>query len=72
MTSPVEKIFVKCPGCKFHYEDWTRASVNLNIDDFYEEYLEQVSTATCPKCGFRVDLGTLIVGPDGENDTRHS
>lgn len=64
MTSPIEQIIVQCPGCEKHYQDWWRPSVNLDLDDFDEEYLEQVSTATCPKCGLKVNLDTLIVGPN--------
>ena len=61
MTSPPEEITVQCPKCGHLYEDWTRASVNLDLDDFDEEYLEQCSTATCPECHYKIDLDVLIV-----------
>ena len=48
MTSPPEKITVECPKCGRFYEDWYRASVNLDLDDFDEEDLESCSTAPCP------------------------
>ena len=65
MTSPVEQIVVKCPNCGTRYEDWYRGSVNLNLDDdFDEEYLRQASTATCPTCGHVVELHTLVVSGD--------
>ena len=61
MTSPIEEITVQCPKCGHLYQDWTRASVNLDLDDFDEEYLEQCSTATCPECHYKIDLDVLIV-----------
>ncbi|MFL5961022.1 MAG: hypothetical protein ACJ75G_12255 [Gaiellaceae bacterium] len=61
MTSPIETITVVCPACAVTYEDWTRGSVNLNLDDFGEDYLRECSTATCPSCGFVVELDTLVV-----------
>ena len=65
MTSPPEQITVQCPRCGFEYEDWYRPSINLNLgDDFSEEYLREASTATCPECGFTVELSTLVVEGD--------
>jgi hypothetical protein len=65
MTSPPEQITVRCP-CGSVYEDWRRASVNLSLgEDFPEEYLDECSSATCPECGLRVDLGGLVVRGDG-------
>ena len=61
MTSPVETIRVVCPSCDREYEDWTRGSVNLDLDDFDEEYLRACSTATCPSCGYAVALDTLVI-----------
>ena len=65
MTSPVEQIEVLCPGCKKRYQDWWRASSNLGLDNFDEEYLEKASTATCPDCGLKVKLDTMVVHEDG-------
>lgn len=40
MTSPVERITVRCPACGEVYEDWFRASINLGLgEDFDDEYL---------------------------------
>jgi hypothetical protein len=39
--------------------------MNLELDDFPDEYVEEMSTATCPSCGTRVDLGALVVREDG-------
>jgi hypothetical protein len=62
VTSPVETIRVACPSCGREYEDWTRGSVNLNLDDVDDdEYLPSCATATCPACGFVVEFGTLVV-----------
>jgi hypothetical protein len=61
MTSPVEQIRVECPRCGREYDDWRRGSVNLNLDDFDDDYLRACSTAACPECGFVVGLDTLVV-----------
>jgi hypothetical protein len=55
---------VRCPKCGTEYDDWTRASINLDLDDFDEEYLREASTATCPSCAYVVELERLVV----END----
>ena len=65
MSSPVENIMVRCPGCMHEYEDWHRASLNLALDNFDDDYIREASTATCPNCGKVVNLGVLIVGSDG-------
>jgi hypothetical protein len=61
MTSPVTKIEVECPRCASVYEDWYRASINLGLDDFDDEYLRKAATATCPTCGHVIELETLVV-----------
>jgi hypothetical protein len=66
MTSPPEKITIQCPRCGEVYEDWYRATVNLGLDDFDEEYLRQCSTAACPKCGHEVKFDLLVVERDGK------
>ncbi len=63
MTSPPERITVACPECGIEYEDWMR-SVNLDLDDFGEDYLRECSTATCPRCAHVVELDTLVVKGD--------
>lgn len=61
MTSPPEEITVQCPKCGHVYEDWCR-SVNLDLDrDFDEQYLEECSSAICPKCSHKVYFDNLIV-----------
>ncbi len=66
MTMPPENITVVCPKCGKTYEDWYRASMNLQIDDFDEDYIEEASTATCPHCGYKVHLDVLVVTDDGQ------
>ena len=65
MTSPPQAIEVKCPRCGKVYQDWWRPSVNLGLDSFDDDYLENASTATCPRCGEKVSLDVLIVREDG-------
>lgn len=65
MTSPPERITVKCPRCGTSYETCYRASMNLQMDDFDDEYIEEMSTGTCPACGHKVQLDVLVVRPDG-------
>jgi endogenous inhibitor of DNA gyrase (YacG/DUF329 family) len=66
MTSPSERIIVRCPACGSTYEDWHRASINIDLDPGLDDpaYLEQASTATCPDCGHGVELGGLVVRGD--------
>ncbi len=60
MTSPPEEITVECPKCGHDYKDWFRGSVNLDLDDFDDEYLDQCSSATCPECQHKVNLDVLV------------
>ncbi len=61
MTSPCEPITVGCPNCNLIYVDWWRPSVNLDLDHFDVAYLEECSTATCPRCHTKVSLPALQV-----------
>jgi len=65
MTSPPKNITVKCPKCGTVFEDWYRASVNLMLDDFDDDYIEQCSSAICPDCGYKVEFDSLIVDREG-------
>lgn len=70
MTSPCEVIEVRCPRCEHVYTTAYRASINAGLDPDLAndpEYLEKVTTGTCPECGHKVSLGSLVVrpGPDG-------
>lgn len=61
MTSPVEEIQVECPRCRTVFKDWWRPSVNLDLDDFDDDYLRQATTAKCPSCGHVVAFDSLVV-----------
>lgn len=41
----------------------------MALDDFDDDYLEQASTTTCPRCGVERDLATLIVRRDDDENT---
>ena len=61
MTSPPQQITLECPRCGERYEDWFRASLNLDLDDFSDEYVREATSATCPRCGHIVELDSLVV-----------
>jgi restriction system protein len=61
----MEQIHVVCPRCNTRYEDWWRASINLQIEQFDDKYLEKASTSTCPMCDFKIRHEALIVRGDG-------
>ena len=65
MTSPPEDILIKCPKCGFVFMDFIRGSINLNLDNFDDEYMDKCMFATCPKCDTRINKGVFIVGKDG-------
>ena len=69
MSTPPEEITIACPDCGHVYKDWYRASINLALDDFGADYLEQASTTTCPVCRVTHDLGTLVVRRDSDGNT---
>ena len=54
MTSPCEIIQIKCPKCGKVYEDWHRASFNLDLDDFDDIGWD----------GYRFEFGPFRVGLD--------
>jgi hypothetical protein len=64
MTSPIEFIEVRCLGCGGTYQTQFRASVNTDLDDFTEEYIDELQTGTCPRCGNKTTLGGLVVRGD--------
>ncbi len=66
MTSPPETIHVTCEKCGCQYKDWYRASINLALDDFDEDYLREATTTTCPGCGRVADMTSVIVTEDWE------
>ena len=65
MTSPPERITVACPKCGTRYDDWWRPSINLTLEEFSDEYLDEASSSTCPTCGHKVQHDALTVSTDG-------
>jgi type II secretory ATPase GspE/PulE/Tfp pilus assembly ATPase PilB-like protein len=61
MTSPIKAIDVLCPQCRQQYQNWHRPSVNLDLDDFDDEYLDECASAICPNCNFKIYFGSLTV-----------
>jgi predicted RNA-binding Zn-ribbon protein involved in translation (DUF1610 family) len=62
MSSPCEQVRLSCPQCGEVYETWIRRSMNLTLDPWVTpEYLKQVSTGTCPRCGHKVRIADCIV-----------
>ncbi|MDZ7956372.1 MAG: ribosomal protein L7/L12 [Aulosira sp. DedQUE10] len=66
MTSPSTEITVECPQCGQYYDAWYRASLNFQLENFDDEYIERISTSTCPHCSCKASLGVLIVSKAGE------
>jgi ribosomal protein L7/L12 len=60
MTSPPQQIIVQCPACGHCYEDWYRPSINRWIETFSDEFIDQATTATCPRCNYKAALGAWI------------
>ncbi len=38
--------------------------MNLQLDDFDEEYIRSATVKSCPHCGIEVQLSALVVGHD--------
>src|SRR5262249_61550859 len=70
MTMPPEEISVECPECGLLYDSVYRPSMNLMLDNFDDEYIERMSTATCPSCGCKARLGVLVVNPPATFELR--
>ena len=43
MTSPPAQVTVECPRCGHVYRDWWRPSINLDLDEFDDAYLDKAS-----------------------------
>ena len=48
MTSPPKEITVECPKCGRFYEDWYRASVNLDLDSLMTSILKVAQPQSAP------------------------
>ncbi|MFA6292471.1 MAG: hypothetical protein WC637_11850, partial [Victivallales bacterium] len=58
-------IEVECSKCHTHFKTWHRPSMNLCLDNFSDKYVQEMATAICPECKFKMPLDTLIVREDG-------
>jgi DNA-directed RNA polymerase subunit RPC12/RpoP len=62
VTSSPRKIECECHACGERFEAWYRASINLSLGEKWTpEELEAAATATCPRCGAKGELETLVV-----------
>jgi hypothetical protein len=59
MSSPPELIIVFCPCGAVYLDSW-RPSMNLSLDDFDDDYVERLSSTTCPNCALNTRMGTLL------------
>jgi hypothetical protein len=65
MTSPPQRITVQCPLCGERYTDYYRPSINLTLgEEWTAEELDEATSASCPGCGFRVPIASLVVRGD--------
>jgi len=46
---------------RFLSSEIRHASVNLVLDDFDEDYLDECSGVTCADCGYKIEFDTFIV-----------
>jgi hypothetical protein len=59
MSSPPELIIVCCPCGAVYLDSW-RPSMNLSLEHFDDDYIERVSSTTCPNCALNTRMGTLL------------
>ena len=59
MSTPPELILVWC-HCGAVYSGPSRPSMNLSIEHFDDEYVERMSSTSCPNCRSHSRLGTLL------------
>ena len=65
MTMPIEEIQVVCPKCSTQFKSFYRGSFNQSLGDFDQKYIKKMTTAKCPSCKLKIDLGCLEVTKDG-------
>ncbi len=49
MTSPVEWVRVRCARCGLDYDTWYRGSLNLNLDNFDDDYIREATNRDVPE-----------------------
>jgi excinuclease ABC A subunit len=60
MSPPIESVEVRCPRCSKVCETWRRRSMNLDLDVFTDDYVEEMSSGRCPACGHLLPVATLL------------
>jgi DNA-directed RNA polymerase subunit RPC12/RpoP len=65
MTSPPRPVKIKCPQCGKKYKAIYWPSINLTLEDWTAEELEEATTSTCPHCKFKVRHDVLVVKKGG-------
>lgn len=68
---PVERITVDSPACGPLLQTACRASFELD-PEFSDDYIEEMTTRTCPSCGHSVALAGLVVRIDGVRQLRRA
>jgi hypothetical protein len=38
--------------------------MNLDLDNFDEEYIDEMSSAVCPNCHYKIHLDSMVVKDD--------
>lgn len=62
-TSPPEEIVVQCAKCQHQYTKLSRRRINLVVDDYDSEDVEELKDLTCPQCGYRQELKIELLYP---------
>ncbi len=62
MTSPPRRVDFDCPRCNRRSHDYLRASINLDLDGFDDEYIDLAMSVRCSHCGMRPDKPTVADG----------
>lgn len=62
MTSPPVMAVIRCPVCFASFETYYRPSINLTIEGWTDEQIEEEAARTCPVCATIVDLGDRARG----------
>jgi DNA-directed RNA polymerase subunit RPC12/RpoP len=71
MTRQPELVEAVCARCGTVYTTFYRPRLELELEPWTEEKIEQAATAACPECGSQDSLETLIVGPHPARDELH-
>ncbi|MGH2788069.1 MAG: hypothetical protein ACRDJV_09180 [Actinomycetota bacterium] len=65
MTRPIEIVEVYC-RCGHTFESPYRTSFNKTLDPWIDDdYVEAMTTTSCPRCGARFEIGPALVVAGG-------